>query len=405
MKEFFTMDDFHFSGKSVLVRVDLNSPYDPNTKKIELNERIIEHAKTIRELSDKNAKVVVIAHQGRQGDPDFTNLSQHAELLTKYVGKPVEFVDDVVGEKAINRIKTLRNSEILLLDNVRFLKDETAKLSIEEFANAEIVKKLSPLFDYFVLDCFSVSHRAQASVVGFATVLPCIAGRVMVNEIEGISKAAEHAEHPYVMILGGSKIDDYLDLIDFAIKSDRVDKILTCGVLGELCLVAEGYDLGKKTEFLKEKKFLEFLSRVREFIKSKKIERPIDLAIQVNEKRKDIKLSELPTNYMILDIGIKTAGNYANIIRKAKTIYLKGPAGQYETKGFDLGTKIILKAIVDSSAFSLIGGGHTLTATEKFINKKNISYVSLSGGALIEYLCGKKLPGIEALKISFQKYK
>jgi len=182
--EYFTLDDFDLNGKTVIIRVDINTYYDASSKKLSDSPRIKAHAKTIKELQEKKAKVVVLAHQGRKGDDDFISLEKHAELLNKYLEKPIEFVDDIVGEKAKKKIRELKEGEGILLDNVRFLEDETKEKSIEEHANSTIVKELAPLANYFVLDGFSVAHRSHASVVGFSTVLPSIAGRVMERELK-----------------------------------------------------------------------------------------------------------------------------------------------------------------------------------------------------------------------------
>jgi phosphoglycerate kinase len=410
LKDIFTLDDFNVENKVVLARVDINSPFDEKEKKILDNERIREHAKTIKELAERGAKVVVLAHQGRKGDPDFTSLEQHARLLEKYVGRKIEFVPDVIGEKAKERIKSLKKGEILLLDNVRFLDEETKELSAEEHAKSNLVKELSKLVDIFVLDAFSASHRSHASIVGFTQLLPSCAGRIMEKELT----SKERALNPLgmnVFVLGGAKPDDCLKIIEYMFENQpgSIEKVLSCGTLGEIFLLAKGYRLGKKTEeFLEKKGFLNFLEQAKELIEKYEyeIELPKDVAFEKNGKRKEIPVKKLPVNEMILDIGEKTANEYANIIKKARTVVVKGPAGVYEKNGFEIGTKILLQAIADSKAFSLIGGGDTLVAIEKLgIDKNKFSYISLGGGALITYLSGKEMPGIEALKANFKKFK
>lgn len=401
MKEFLTLDDVEIKDKTVLVRIDINTSYDEKTRKISDSDRLREHAKTIKELADKGAKVVLLAHQGRKGDPDFIHLDQHAELLSDHVGKKAEFIDDVIGERAIEKIKSLKSGEILLLDNVRFLEDETEEKTPEEHLKSQIVSKLSPIADIYVNDAFSASHRSHASIVGFSAALPTYAGRVMEKELLACQKVFK-PEHPYVFILGGAKPDDCLEIMKFMFEKKVLDQALTCGVLGELFLLAKGFMHGKGTaDYLSKKGFYKLIPEVKKILEKyeDKIEMPIDVAFESNKKREEISIKELPIEEQVLDIGKKTADKYSELIKKAKTIVVKGPAGVYENKGFEIGTKSILEAISKSKAFSLIGGGDTLVAIEKIgINKKKFSYISLGGGALITYLSGKSMPGIEVLQ-------
>ncbi|MEM5853109.1 MAG: phosphoglycerate kinase [Candidatus Aenigmatarchaeota archaeon] len=407
MKEFFTLEDFNLEGKTVLLRVDLNAPYNKEEKKIEDCERIREHAKTIQFLLDKKSKVVILAHQGRKGDEDFTSLEEHAKLLSKHLGREVKFVDDVVGRKALNEIKNLKEGEALLLDNVRFLDEETQEKSIEEHSESKLVQTLSKLADVFVLDAFSVSHRSHASIVGFAPLLPTVAGKIMEKEITCVEKVHSGAS---VFILGGAKPDDCLKIMEHFLekKPECIEKVLTCGIVGEIFLATK-YELGKVTEkFFEEKGFSGLIPKAREILKRRgeKIEVPVDVAVEENGKRKELRVEELPCDNMILDIGKETIKNYVEFISKAKNIVVKGPAGVYEKDGFEIGTREILKAIANSKSFSLIGGGDTSLAIEKLgIEKEKFSYISLGGGALITYLSGSPMPGIEALKFSYEKFK
>lgn len=398
-----TLDDIDVKNKTVLVRVDINVPYDVKTKRIADSDRLREHAKTIKELAEKNAKVIVLAHQGRKGDPDFISLQQHAELLTKHVGKKVEYVNDVVGEKAKEKIKNSSPGEIILLDNVRFLEDEAVDKSPERHKNSSIVKNLAPLADIFVNDAFSAAHRSHASLVGFTAVLPSHAGRVMEREITSLEKAL-NSEGINVYIMGGAKPEDCLSIMRFLLKNkpQAMEHALTCGVLGEIFLLAKGYDLGKGTlEYLKEKdNFSKLVDQAKEMLKnySSRIKTPIDVAFE-EDGRKEVPIDFLPVEGMIKDIGMKTVEKYEKIIKNASTIVLKGPPGVYEDENFSLGTKKILEAVANSKAFTLVGGGDTVLALRKFrIKKDKFSYVSLGGGALITYLSGKKMPAIEALR-------
>jgi phosphoglycerate kinase len=396
------MDDVDVKGKVVLVRVDFNSPVDPETKKVLDDTRIRAHGETtIKELAEKSAKVVVLAHQGRKGDPDFIPLQQHAEILSKVLGKPVKFVDDVYGEKAKNAIKQLKNGEILVLDNVRNFPGETKEGTPEEHAKSELVQALAPLADIFINDAFAAAHRAHASIVGFTAVLPSVAGRIMERELKSLSRVLENPEKPCVYVLGGAKADDSLEISKHVLDNGIADYVLTGGVVGHVFLAAKGYNLGEPNiKFLEEKKLLGLIPGIRELLQkySDKIKTPLDVAIEIEKKRKEISVEELPTNYPIYDIGVKTVENYAQIIRVARSIVLSGPMGVFENSEFMFGTKRIFEEIANSKAFSLAGGGHTIAALQELGLSNKISYISTAGGALIEFLMGKKLPGVMSLE-------
>ena len=404
MKGFLTLDNVKVNNKTVILRVDINSPYDEKKKRIEVSDRLIDCSETIKELSKKGAKVVILAHQGRKGDPDFIPLKQHSQLLTKYVGKKVEYVNDIIGNKAIKKIKDLKKGQIILLDNVRFLPEETENKSPSEHSKGKIVQTLAPLADLFVNDAFSAAHRSHASIVGFTKVLPSAAGRSMEKEIKSLKnifnkmKISKHD----TFVLGGAKPDEPLEVMESMLKRRVLDRVLISGIIGELFLIAKGHKLGNvNMNFLKKEGYLDYLPKVKELWKKyqKKIEIPTDIAVNIKKRRKEFLVEELPIGSLILDIGIKTCVKYTGIIHDSKSIAMKGPSGVYEKDNFDLGTRIILEAIADSKGFSLIGGGHTLSALDKLnIEKNRFSHVSLGGGALIEYLSGKKMPGIEALK-------
>ncbi len=403
MPEYLTLDDVDVKDKTVLLRIDINVPYDPVTGKISDSDRLRDHAKTVRELSDGGAKLVVLAHQGRRGDPDFIHLDQHAKLLEKHVGKKIRFVDDIIGEKAKKEIKALRPGQILLLDNVRFLEDETPNKPPEEQAKSQIVRNLAPLADLYVNDAFSVAHRSQASVVGFTPVLVSCAGRNMASEIgplEGIFDTMKLSKYD-TFILGGAKPNEPLDVASNVLREGTVEKVLTGGIIGQLFLMAKGIDLGAPEEFIRKKGWDEFLPQAEELITKygDKIETPIDLAIDYKGERREILIEELPTAYDALDIGSKTIEKYTEIIKDSVTIGVKGPMGMYEDDRFGIGTKKILEAVGEAHAITLIGGGHTLNAIEKYgVDKTIFTHVSLGGGSLITFLSGKPMPAIEALK-------
>jgi len=401
-KEFKTLDDLQCDGKTVLVRIDVNAAFNPQTMKIEDGERFAAHAETIKELAKKNAKVIILAHQGRAGDEDFTTLEQHAEILGKHVRKKIKYVSDTIGKTAQSEIKKLSPGKIILLENTRFLAEETLD---KNFEKTLFVKTLAPLCDAFVSDAFSAAHRSQTSMIGFTKVLPSYAGRVMECEYTSISKVLKSMQRPSVYILGGAKPDDVFKLMKYALENDNADHILTSGVIGELCLVAQGKDLGSKRDWLKEKGFDALLPQVQELVAryGSKIETPQDFAFKDNDDiRVEIPLQQLANaTKPVFDIGSATARRYADYVKQAKTVYVKGPVGRFEEPQFELGTKIVFTALEKTKAFTLMGGGHTLTALDKFgIPKKKISHISIAGGALLEMLQGKPLPAIEALKQS-----
>ncbi len=402
MAEFLTMDDFDFKNKVTLLRVDFNSPIDPQTKKVLDDTRIRAHAETtVKELAQKGAKVVVLAHQGRPGDPDFTPLKQHAEILGKILKKPVKYVDDIFGEKAQKAIKQLKSGEILVLENVRTFEDEQKKGSPEDHAKSGFVKKLAPLADVFVNDAFAAAHRAHISIVGFTAVLPSVAGRIMERELKALKMVLEAPEKPCVFVMGGAKGDDSLEISRYVLRNNIADYILTGGVIGHIFLVAKDVDLGKPNmQFLEKKELMGLVPGIKGLMKEypAAIMVPVDIAVDVGQKRMEIPVNKLPTNNSIYDIGTETAKKYGELIRKAKSIVISGPMGVFENKEFMAGTKKVFQAIAASKAFSLVGGGHTVAALEELGLANKMSYVSTAGGALIEFLMGKQLPGVVALE-------
>jgi len=402
MPKFLTIDDLDLKNKTVLVRVDFNSPLDPKTKQIINDKRIRAHAdSTIKELVQKGAKTVVLAHQGRPGEPDFISLNQHAELLGKALSMSVKYVDDVFGEKAQKAIRELKSGEVLVLGNVRGVSNEQNKGTPEEHSKTEFVKNLAPLADVFINDAFAAAHRAHVSMVGFTAVLPSAAGRIMERELKALGKVLEAPEKPSVFVIGGAKGDDSLDISRYVLKNDIADYVLTGGVIGHIFLVATGVDLGEPNmKFLEKKDLMGLVPGIKELMKQYPgaIIVPVDLAMEVDQKRKEITVDDLPTNYAIFDIGTKTAKKFADIILKAKTIVVSGPVGVFENPEFKAGSQIVLEAVAASEGFSLVGGGHTVAAVENLGLADKMSYVSTAGGALIEFLMGKQLPGVVALE-------
>lgn len=404
-----TLDDFDVKNKVVLVRVDFNSEIDPNTKKVTSDVRIKAHAEsTLKELAEKGAKTVVLAHQGRKGDPDYTPLKQHAEILQRILKCPVKYVDEVFGEKAKQAIKDLQDGEILVLENVRSWDGETKSSTPEVASKTELVQNLAPLADLFVNDAFAAAHRGHVSMVGFTAVLPSAAGRIMERELKSLAKALEKPEKPSVYVMGGAKADDSLEISKYVLGNNIADYVLVGGVTSQLFLAAKGVDLGKgNMAFLEKKELMGLVPGIKELMQKygDKVQVPVDVALDVNGKRKEIDVSALPTEYSIFDIGEKTVETYAKIINEAKSIVVSGPMGVYENKEFNYGTKNVLEAIANSNAFSLAGGGNTIAAIEEYGLTNKIGYISTAGGALIEFLMGKKLPGVVALENAAQTKK
>ncbi len=396
-----TMDDFDFENKTVIIRVDFNSPLDSETKIITDDTRIRRHAKTIKELMDKGGKVVIITHQGRPGSHDFSTLQQHSIVLSKILGKSVKYVSDIFGEAAKSEIKNLKRGNALVIENVRMFLGEMKKLTADEHAKSELVKNLAPLADVYVNDGFAVAHRAHASIVGFPTVLPNVVGRVLERELKVLDKVKKAEDKPCIYVMGGAKADDAAAISDYVLGHGTADYVLTGGVIGQLFLFAQGVDIGDiNVRFLEKKKFVQYIPKIKELFKkyNGKILLPEDFGIDVNGKRKDITLGDLPTQYSMFDIGLKTVKKYTELLKTAKIIVLSGPMGVYERKEFMLGTKRIFEVIANSDVFSVVGGGNTLEAVKKLGLSEKISYISTGGGALMEFLTGKILPGVKALE-------
>ena len=403
MKEYNTLDDFNVENKTILLRVDFNLPLDKKTFEILDNTRIKLVIPTIKELIKNNAKIVILAHQGRQGSWDFISLEKHAKVLQELLSKEVRFVDDIYGEKATAAIKSLENKEILFFDNVRKFSGETDKKSPEEHAKSELVQNLYPLADIYVNDAFAAAHRSQCSLVGFTHVLPSCAGRLMEKELTTLEKAIKNPEKPCIFLFGGAKFSDVIVTIEKIITNKTADKVLLTGLPANAFLKAQGYNLGEKNEYalLEEGKPEQFEEIKKVYTKySEMIYLPIDFAISENENRNEINLNDLPTNYNLFDIGEKTIEKFNEILTTANTIFLSGPCGVFENPLFRKGTEKVFKFVANSDAFSIVGGGHTVAAIEQLGLRDKISHISTGGGSLEKFIMGEKLVVVEALKIS-----
>jgi len=404
--KFNTIDDFDIEGKTILVRVDINSPVDPNSGIILDDTRMKLHSETLKELSNKGAKVVILAHQSRPGKKDFTTLEQHSHVLSKNLKINVKYIDSIFSHEAKENIKKLKNGEILLLENVRFFSEESISKPSKEQYKTLIPQNLAPLIDIFVNDAFATAHRSQPSLVGFPPLLPSAAGRVMEKELKIIQNAIENVEHPCVFVLGGMKSDDSIDVMDNVLENGTADYILTSGLVANILLLAAGYDIGKvNKKFIKDREYCYLVKKSKKLLEKhgSKILYPKDVAIENKEGlREDFPVDKVP-NFPIFDIGIETIKDYAKIIRSAKTIFANGPAGVFEEPKFAMGTEDILNAIANSNGFSIIGGGHIAAATVAMGFENDVNHISSGGGACINLLSGKKLVAVEALIDSAKK--
>ncbi len=408
-----TLDDLSVQEKTVLLRVDINSPVD-ESKKIKDETRIRRSLKTIEELNRKNARLVILAHQA---DPleyqNFTVLREHGELLSAALGRKVEYIEDVAGPFAVDKVRGMQPGEILLLDNVRIHTEETilfekeVKLPPEEQAKTIIVQRLAPLADYYVCDAFAAVHRSQPTLVGFPEVLPAAAGRLFEEELRILTKVKQNPERPCIFILGGAKILDAFKMMRSVLDDRSADKILTTGLVAQIMLKAKGYHLGEATEsYLEKKNLLEFIPAAEESLKrhSDRIVCPEDFAVDRGGERIEVAAGELPEDAPIADIGNKTIGRYSELINDSKTVFINGPAGIYENSRFALGTRRIWERVASSRAFSVLGGGDSIAAAGLFKVQDRISFISTAGGGLIRFLSGEKLAVVEALKKSAKKY-
>ena len=376
-------------------------PLDKKTLDILDDTRIRLALPTIQELMNKKAKIVILAHQGKQGSWDFISMQKHAAMLQKLLGKSVKFVDDIYGEKAKNAIKNLKPGEIIFLDNVRKFAGETEKKPPEEHAKSELIQQLYPLADIYVNDAFAAAHRAQCSLTGFTAVLPSYAGRLLEKELVTLEKAVSNPEKPSVFLFGGAKFADVIVTIDRVLANKIADQVLLTGLTANAFLKAKGMNLGEKNEqAFGEDGTPEIFQEITTVYNKYKnqIHLPVDFAIEENGKRKEITLNDLPTDKNLFDIGEKTITEFKNVLKNAKTVFVSGPCGVFENPLFKKGTEEIFSFIAQSKTFSIAGGGHTVAALEQLKLNKKFSHVSTGGGALEKFMMGDKLAVVEALK-------
>lgn len=401
MFDYKSYKDVDLKGKKILMRVDINSNIDVENNRIRESPRIHALIPALEELKD--SAVVIMAHQSRPGDKDFTSLEMHAAEIRKLLDRPVKYVDDVFGEKALNAIRDLKVGEVLVLNNVRTweLENKTFK-DFSEAGKLEMIQTLSPLFDYFIADAFGAAHRAQPSIIGWPTLL---AGPTTVTEFEYMSKILENPERPMVMLIGGAKAIDKFNAMKFNFENDKLDYALCSGLTAILIMEALGIETGEPNKGAIAKDLEKAKDDIKEtYEKYKdKIILPKDLVIDDNGGRKAINIDELKEyNAVTGDIGPKTTEEFKEIISNAKTIIANGPPGIFEKEVFRKGTFDMAEAMAEATknrgALSVIGGGEMGTAAEMSGYAQDVSFISTGGGAMLEILSGKDVPMVRALR-------
>jgi len=405
-----TLDDVRLGGKVVLYRVDVNSPLEPSTGAFLDDSRLRAIIPTLNSL--KNSKVVMIGHQSRPGKIDFTDMSQHADRISRLIGKKINFVADICGDLAIETISNLKVGEILFLDNIRMHDDENSmkKASPEETASSEIIQKLAPLIDAYVTDAFAAAHRNSPSLTGFSEIVPCIAGRLMAKEIDNLQIAVNDPPRPYIAILGGTKCDDSLRVAKNLIDKNIIDTIPVVGVVGNMMLWASGVDIGEVNKSFIRNTLGEDFQETWDMAvylyenHSEYFLLPTDVAIEVDGNRVAMNVKKLPTNYPIYDIGISTLMQIRPLMINAGCILWNGPASYFELPGFAFGTIEILNMCTESSAVTIVGGGHTSALVSNRGVVDLVTHNSTGGGACLTMLSGGFMPVLDSLARSNNKF-
>ena len=390
-----TIRDISVSGKRVLVRVDFNVPLDKE-KHIEDDTRIRESLPTIEHLLSQGAKVILMSHLGRPKgkSPEFS-LAPVAKRLSELLGKPVHFASDCIGAEAETAVNALQNGEVLLLENVRFYKEEEAN-------DLEFAKKLASLGEVYVNDAFGTAHRAHASTEGVTKFIQtAVAGFLIEKELKYLGEATANPKRPFVAILGGSKISGKIDVLEKLLE--KVDTVLVGGAMIFTFFKAQGFKVGKS---LVEDDKLDVAKTILEKAKSRNVKLllPTDVVIadkfEKDANAKTVSIDAIEDDWIGLDIGAETIKTYRHEILSAKTVVWNGPMGVFEMDKFAVGTFEIAKALAEATkngAITVIGGGDSASAIVKAGLEKAVTHVSTGGGASLEFLEGKILPGIAAL--------
>jgi len=398
-----SLDAYDLEGQTVLYRVDVNSPLNPIDKTLLDDSRLRTLKPTLQLLS--KSKVVILAHQSRPGKDDFSDMSQHSARLSQIINRDIMFIQDICSDSTIDKIRDMKNGDILFLDNMRIHSEEYSK-KYENWQNteeSEIVTKLSSVADLYVTDAFAAAHRKSPTLTGFTTKLPCIPGNLMMSELSNLRTAIDNPPRPYLAILGGAKADDSLRVALNLIQKNIIDKIAFVGVVGNLMIWANGYDIGNRNkDFITNSigdAFDETWVMAQKLVKQYPdlLILPTDIAVEINEERVPMQLDELPTEYPIYDVGLQSLMNLRPIILNSKCILWNGPASFFEKPGFAFGTIEILNMCIETEALTIIGGGHTSALVSSRGVADKVTHNSTGGGSTMCLLSGENMPVIESL--------
>ena len=390
--------------RTVLLRLDLNSPIDPGTGAILDDKRFREHLPTIRAL--ERAKVVVLTHQSRPGKKDYTPLAAHAAKLEAMLGRPVTYVEDVFGACAREAVAGMARGDVLMLENVRFNAEENLTVTPEDAAKTVLVKRLAALGDFFVNDAFGTAHRSQPTVVGLPVLLRSAAGLLMEREVSQLSRVFGGAPRPVVVVLGGTKVDDSIDVARHVLDNGVADTVMAIGVVANVFYLAQGRSIGGPSRALIEQlKYLPLVDVARDLLATygDRIVLPSTVAVRENGARAEYPADRIPADAQVMDAGASAVAELARVLSSAGTVVFNGPAGVFEDPAFALGTHELLRAAAEAD-FSVIGGGHTAAVVEKLGIDNRFTHISTGGGACIEFLTGKTLPAVAALERSKQTF-
>lgn len=384
-----TVKDIDVNSKKVLVRCDFNVPIDKETGKITSDKRIVESLNTINYLIDKGAKVVLCSHIGKTGQAK--TLKPVSKRLSELLNKDVELLEDILSSDTKKYIDNMENGDVVLLENTR-------KYEEEEKNDSEFAKSLASLADIFVNDAFGSAHRAHASTEGVTHYLPSVCGFLIEKEIKALDMAINNPKRPLVAIVGGAKVSSKIDVLNNLL--DKVDTLLIGGAMAYTFLKAQGCSVGKS---LCEDDKIDIASKILKKALDKEVRMliPVDnlvaTQVEAGADTKIVDMDNIPEDYMGVDIGPKTIDLFRQEIEVAGTVIWNGPVGVFEIDEFSKGTEAIAKAMSKSNAITVIGGGDSAAAVEKFNLEEKMNHVSTGGGASLEFMEGKKLPGIEAL--------
>jgi phosphoglycerate kinase len=395
-----TIRELGCNGKTVLLRLDLNSPIDPTTNLILDDKRFREHLPTIHALSE--SRTVIVTHQSRPGKKDFTTLESHAEKLELLLGKPVQYVDSIFGKHAREAVHSMKVGDIVMLENVRFNAEENLTLKPEEAKKTHLVKKLSSMADFFVNDAFGTAHRSQPTIVGLPLVMRSAGGLLMEKEVSTLSRVFSGAPRPVVMVLGGTKVDDSIDVARHVLANGIADQVIVIGVVANVFLIAAGYNIGKpSTQLIAQLKYQPEIEKAKEILSlyRDRVVMPDSVAVRQDNRRVEYPVDKIPEDTPVLDLGMDALVSMVQALKKSGTVVFNGPAGVFEDADFATGTYELLKA-ASKVEFSVVGGGHTAAVIEKMGIERDFTHISTGGGACIEFLTGKKLPAVDALEQS-----